>query len=79
MAVRIKELRKERTEHTLRVRRASKVTADVREKWFSGDLDMVQKRALVREVLHVVIHLSVGGGGRRPFNPDLLVLKWTDG
>ncbi|CAM5314508.1 MULTISPECIES: recombinase family protein [Streptomyces] len=79
MEVRIKELRKERTEHALRVQRASKVTANVRERWFSGDLDMAQKRALVREALHAVIVLPVGGGGRRPFNPDLLVLKWRDG
>jgi hypothetical protein len=79
MEVRIKELRKERTEHALRVQRASKVTANVRERWFSGELDMAQKRALIREALHAVIVLPVGGGGRRPFNPDLLVLKWTDG
>ncbi|MER5449048.1 recombinase family protein [Streptomyces sp. NPDC002764] len=79
MEVRIKQLRKERTEHALRVQRASKVTADVRERWLSGDLDMAQKRALVREALHAVIVLPVGGGGRRPFNPDLLVIKWTEG
>lgn len=79
MEVRIKELRRERTEHALAAQRASKVTADVRQRWFSGDLDMAQKRALVREALHAVIVLPVGGGGRRPFNPDLLVPKWIEG
>lgn len=79
MEVRIKELRKERTEHAPQVQRASKATADVRRRWFSGDLDMAQKRSLVREALHAVILLPVGGGERRPFNPDLLVLRRTDG
>ncbi|MFJ2232536.1 recombinase family protein [Streptomyces sp. NPDC087859] len=79
MEVRIKHLRRERTEHALRVQRASKVTVDVRERWFSGDLDMAQKRALIREALHAVLILPVGGGGRRPFNPDLLILKWVNG
>jgi hypothetical protein len=49
-----------------------------RERWNSGQLDLAQKRALTREALHAVIVLPVGGGGRRPFNPDLLVPKWRD-
>lgn len=79
MESRIKELRKERTQHALQVQRASVVTENIREQWYSGKLDMAQKRALVREALHAVIVLPVGGGGRRPFNPDLLVPKWTEG
>ncbi|MFD3580378.1 recombinase family protein [Streptomyces sp. NPDC058644] len=79
MESRIKELRKERTQHALRVQRASVVTEDVREQWESGRLDMAQKRALIREALHAVIVRPVGGGGRRPFNPDLLDPKWTEG
>ncbi|WP_433857965.1 recombinase family protein [Streptomyces kronopolitis] len=78
MESRIKELRKERTQHALQVQRASAVTENIREQWYSGKLDMAQKRALVREALHAVIVLPVGGGGRRPFNPDLLVPKWTE-
>lgn len=78
MEARIKELRKERTQHALRVQRASAVTDDVRKKWYSNQLDMAQKRALVREALHAVIVLPVGGGGRRPFNPDLLVPRWIE-
>jgi len=78
MEARIKELRKERTQHALRVQRASAVTDDIRKKWYSNELDMAQKRALIREALHAVIVLPVGGGGRRPFNPDLLVPKWTE-
>ncbi|MDQ0941147.1 recombinase family protein [Streptomyces sp. V1I1] len=77
MESRIKELRKERTQHALQIQRASALTEDVREQWYSNKLDMAQKRALVREALHAVIVLPVGGGGRRPFNPDLLVPKWT--
>ncbi|MGW7550539.1 recombinase family protein [Streptomyces rimosus] len=78
MEARIKELRNERTQHALRVQRASAVTDDVRQKWCSGELDLAQKRALIREMLHAVIVLPVGGGGRRPFNPDLLVPKWIE-
>ncbi|MEU7223069.1 recombinase family protein [Streptomyces chrestomyceticus] len=78
MEARIKELRNERTQHALRVQRASTVSDDIRQKWFSGELDLAQKRALIREMLHAVIVLPVGGGGRRPFNPDLLVPKWIE-
>jgi DNA invertase Pin-like site-specific DNA recombinase len=78
MESRIKELRKEWTQHALRVQRASVVTDDVRKKWYSNELDLAQKRALIREALHAVIVLPVGGGGRRPFNPDLLVPRWTE-
>ncbi|MFD0169924.1 recombinase family protein [Streptomyces decoyicus] len=77
MESRVKELRKERTQHALQVQRASAVTENIREQWYSGKLDTSQKRALIREALHAVIVLPVGGGGRRPFNPDLLVPKWT--
>lgn len=77
MESRIKELRKDRTQHALQVQRASVVTDGVRQQWYSGRLDMAQKRALIREALHAVIVLPVGGGGRRPFNPSLLIPKWV--
>lgn len=78
MEARVKELRADRTRHALKQQRAAEVTGDVRARWTSGRLDLAQKRALIREVLHAVIVLPVGGGGRRPFNPDLLVPKWRD-
>ncbi|UNS98661.1 recombinase family protein [Streptomyces tubbatahanensis] len=78
MEKRIKDLRKDRTQHALRVQRASAVTDNVREQWHSDRLEIAQKRALIRQALHAVIVLPVGGGGRRPFNPDLLVPKWTE-
>ncbi|WP_329621490.1 recombinase family protein [Streptomyces sp. NBC_01255] len=78
MEARVKELRADRTRHALSEQRAVEVTGDVRERWASGRLDLVQKRTLVREVLHTVIVRPVGGGGRRPFNPDLLVPQWRD-
>ncbi|MEV7589095.1 recombinase family protein [Streptomyces sp. NPDC089922] len=78
MEARVKELRADRARHVLNQQRAAEVTSDVRERWTSGRLDLAQKRALTREALHAVIVLPVGGGGRRPFNPDLLVPKWRD-
>ncbi|MGH3313329.1 MAG: recombinase family protein [Streptomyces sp.] len=75
---RVKELRADRTRHALSQQRAAEITGDVRERWTSGLLGLGQKRALIREALHAVIVLPVGGGGRRPFNPDLLVPKWRD-
>ncbi|MFD3726501.1 recombinase family protein [Streptomyces sp. NPDC058671] len=75
---RVKELRADRARHVLNQQRAAEVTGDVRARWTSGRLDLAQKRALIREALHAVIVLPVGGGGRRPFNPDLLVPKWRD-
>ncbi|MCX5145798.1 hypothetical protein OHB36_03215 [Streptomyces sp. NBC_00320] len=78
LPARVKELRADRTRHALSRQRAAEVTGDVRERWTSGRLDLAQKRALIREALHAVIVLPVGGGGRRPFNPDLLVPKWRD-
>ncbi|MGW5345471.1 recombinase family protein [Streptomyces sp. NPDC004050] len=78
MESRVKELRADRTRHVLNQQRAAEVTGDVRERWNSGRLDLAQKRALIREALHAVIVLPVGGGGRRPFNPDLLAPKWRD-
>ncbi|MER5727783.1 recombinase family protein [Streptomyces sp. NPDC002138] len=78
MEARVKELRADRTRHALSRQRAVDVTGDVGERWASGRLDLAQKRALLREALHAVIVLPVGGGGRRPFNPDLLVPKWRD-
>ncbi|MEV5136828.1 recombinase family protein [Streptomyces syringium] len=78
LEVRIKELRADRTRHALSQQRATEATVDVRERWNSDRFDMAQKRALIREVMHAVIVLPVGGGGRRPFNPDLLVPKWRE-
>ncbi|MGW3404010.1 recombinase family protein [Streptomyces zhihengii] len=78
MESRVKQLREDRTRHVLNQQRAAEVTGDVRGRWNSGRLDLAQKRALIREALHAVVVLPVGGGGRRPFNPDLLVPKWRD-
>ncbi|MFD5148416.1 recombinase family protein [Streptomyces sp. NPDC058401] len=75
---RVKELRADRTRHVLSRQRAAEITGDVREHWTSGRLDLGQKRALIREVLLSATVLPVGGGGRRPFNPDLLVPRWRD-
>lgn len=78
LGVSVKELRADRTCHALRRQGTGQATGDIRERWVSGRLDLQQKRTLIREVLHAVTVLPVGGGGRRPFNPDLLVPKWRD-
>ncbi|MCQ4043365.1 recombinase family protein [Streptantibioticus rubrisoli] len=78
LETRIKELRAERTRHALQRQRAAIVDGDIRARWNSEKFDMAQKRALIREAMHAVIVLPVGGGGRRAFNPDLLVPKWKE-
>ncbi|MGW1027558.1 recombinase family protein [Streptomyces sp. NPDC002577] len=78
MEKRIKELRADRTRHALRQQRAAEVTADVRARWESGQLDNAQKRALIREAMHAVIVLPVERRGRAPFNPGLLKIQWRE-
>jgi hypothetical protein len=77
---RIGELRKEQRRHSLVVERRALDMDDIRERWFSGALDMSQKRAYVREaVLAVIVHpAGPGGRGRSPFRPELLQLIWRE-
>lgn len=77
-------LRNERSRHVAAVERAATDTTDVRRRWHAepddGGLDISQKRAYVREVLHAVIVQPVGkgNGSRGHFNPDLLVPVWRE-
>ncbi|GAA2751103.1 recombinase family protein [Kitasatospora cinereorecta] len=77
MESRIKELRADQQRHALQQQRATERRDDIRERWFSGRLDVMQKRAIVREALHAVVVMPAGKG-RAAFNPDLLVPKWRD-
>jgi len=70
-------LRNEKARHAVVLRRSSAALGDIRERWMSGDLDIMQKRALIREALHAVIVMPAGRG-RAPFNPDLLVPVWRE-
>jgi len=77
---RIAELRNEQRRHSLAVERRALDVDDIRERWFSGALDMSQKRAHIREALLAVIVHPAGprGRGRSPFRPELLQLVWRD-
>jgi hypothetical protein len=71
----ITQLRNERSRHAATVQRTATDIDNIRQRWHSGDLDLSQKRAYIREAVHaVIVHPS--GGGRRPFNPDLLEIIW---
>ncbi|OAR24518.1 hypothetical protein A8W25_19185 [Streptomyces sp. ERV7] len=72
LEARIKELRGERGRRELLAARADR-GEDVRERW--GGLHLSQRRALLFECLHAVI-VEPAGGGRKPFNPDLLKPIW---
>jgi hypothetical protein len=66
-------LRREQGRRTVAAERRLLDTEDIRARWFSGDLDISQKRAYVREALHSVIIHPAGpsGRGRAPFRADL--------
>lgn len=73
----IKTLQDEQARRTALAERAALDVHDIRATWFSGDLELSQKRQYIREALHaVVIHPS--GGGRKSFNPDLIELVWRE-
>jgi DNA invertase Pin-like site-specific DNA recombinase len=74
---RIRVLRNERNQHAFVVQRVAAQVNNLRERWHNGELDLSQKRAYVREALHAVIVRSVGGG-RKPFDPNLLELIWRE-
>ncbi len=64
-----------------RTKRATADAAEIRRRWYlpeeDGGLPLSTKRNYVREALHaVIVHPS--GGGRKPFNPDLLELIWRE-
>jgi DNA invertase Pin-like site-specific DNA recombinase len=77
---RIGELRNEQRRHSLAVERQALDVDDIRERWFSGALDMSQKRAYIREALLAVIVHPAGpaGRGRSAFRPELLQLVWRE-
>ncbi|MGW0058959.1 recombinase family protein [Streptosporangium sandarakinum] len=56
--------------------------AEIRRRWYlaeeDGGLPLSVKRSYIREALHAVI-IYPSGGGRRPFNPDLLEPIWREG
>ena len=80
---RIRQLRSEQAKHALTAERASRAAAtdvaELRARWYeaedAGGLPISIKRAYLRESLHAVI-VHPAGGGRKPFNPDLLELIW---
>jgi hypothetical protein len=82
---RIRQLRSEQAKHALTAERASRAAAtdvaELRARWYetedAGGLPVSMKRAYLRESLHAVI-VHPAGGGRKPFNPDLLELIWRD-
>ncbi|MFI6832801.1 hypothetical protein ACIBG5_37200 [Kribbella sp. NPDC050241] len=73
-----RELRNDEAKHAAAVMRSQADLSDVRRRWYTNELDLSQKRALVKEALHaVIIHpVGPGGRGRAAFNPDLLELVW---
>ncbi|MEU8270011.1 recombinase family protein [Sphaerisporangium sp. NPDC049002] len=78
----IKRLKKDQAGHTVKAERANAGLVDIRRRWFSETdddrLDISQKRLYLREAFHaIIVHpTGKGGGGRAPFNPDLLEPVW---
>lgn len=80
---RIRQLRTEQARHALTVERVSLAAATdlggLRTRWYAaeddGGIPMSKKRAYVREALHAVI-VHPAGGGRKPFDPNLLEPIW---
>jgi hypothetical protein len=77
----IAALRAEQSRHALRVERRKLDIEDLRRRWHTpeedGGLDIMRKRAYIREALHaVIVHPS--GRGRAAFNPDLLEPIWRE-
>jgi DNA invertase Pin-like site-specific DNA recombinase len=71
----LKDLRNIEARQSLQKARGHLDLAAIRERWYTGELDLSQKRAYIREALHAVI-IHPGGRGRAIFNPDLLELVW---
>ncbi|GAA4181163.1 recombinase family protein [Streptosporangium oxazolinicum] len=61
--------------------RSTTDVAEIRRRWYlteeKGGLPLSIKRSYIREALHAVI-IYPSGGGRRPFNPDLLEPVWRE-
>jgi DNA invertase Pin-like site-specific DNA recombinase len=76
----IRELRTDRNRHTALAQRASIDLSDIRRRWFTGELDLAQKRAYIAEALHaVIVHpVGKGNGSRSTFDPSLLTLVWRE-
>jgi DNA invertase Pin-like site-specific DNA recombinase len=76
----IRELRTDRNRHTAVAQRAAMDLSDIRRRWFSGELDLSQKRAYIGEALHaVIVHpVGKGRGSRSRFDPSLLTLVWRE-
>jgi DNA invertase Pin-like site-specific DNA recombinase len=82
---RIRQLRAEQAKHALTSERMSLAAAtdisELRARWYTaednGGLPISQKRAYIREALHAVI-VHPAGGGRKPFNPNLLEPIWRE-
>jgi Recombinase zinc beta ribbon domain len=76
----IRELRTDRNRHAAVAQRASIDLSDIRRRWFSGELDLSQKRAYSREALHaVMVHpAGKGNGSRNAFDPSLLTVVWRE-
>ncbi|TCC16472.1 hypothetical protein E0H58_38995 [Kribbella speibonae] len=73
-----RDLRNDEAKHAATQLRAQSDLSDIRRRWYTDELDLSQKRALVKESLHaVIVHpVGPGGRGRAAFNPDLLELVW---
>ncbi|WP_440100418.1 recombinase family protein [Streptosporangium sp. H16] len=61
--------------------RSTTDVVEIRRRWYlteeEGGLPLSIKRSYIREALHAVI-IYPSGGGRRPFNPDLLEPVWRE-
>ena len=77
----IARLRAEQSRYALQVERRKLDVEDLRRRWYApeeeGGLDIMRKRAYVREALHAVI-VHPNGRGRAAFNPDLLEPIWRE-
>ncbi len=77
----IARLRTEQSRHALQVQRRKLDVDELRRRWYApeeqGGLDVMRKRAYIREALHAVI-VHPNGRGRAAFNPDLLEPIWRE-
>jgi hypothetical protein len=73
-----RELRNDWARYSASVIRAPSDMSDIRQRWYNDQLDVSQKRTMIKEALHAVAIHPVGpkGRGRVPFNPDPLELVW---
>lgn len=64
-----------------RLARSATDVTEIRRRWYlseeDGGLPLSTKRTYIREALHAVI-IYPSGGGRKPFNPDLLEPVWRE-